>query len=298
MGLNKNASYKLYTNSNLESRGVAIAIKRSIVHEILDEYKSNDQNILLMKVKIKGCEIILGSIYGPNENDPQFYRNLRLVLERWNSPFIIGGDFNTVLDTSINEQNLDMIGGGRRPNPRNADEINRWISEGNCIEPFRALYPEQKEVSYIPFRVVREEIAVTGKSRLDFFLIHENILRFVNKVKYNEKLSHDFDHKMVSLYVGKTGKPSNTKIFNDTLNHNLAGYVGKIAIMDALLNHLSERNENWCTQVGRLMNKSKELLDLELLNLRNNINPILAERIQNLHNEIGGGLIDCQQSTH
>ena len=36
MGLNKNASYKIYVNSSLDSRGVAIAIKKSVYHEVLD----------------------------------------------------------------------------------------------------------------------------------------------------------------------------------------------------------------------------------------------------------------------
>ena len=35
MGLNKNTSYKLYHNSSKDSRGVAIAIKRSIAHEVI-----------------------------------------------------------------------------------------------------------------------------------------------------------------------------------------------------------------------------------------------------------------------
>ena len=53
MGLNRNASYKTYINSDMDSRGVLIAIKRSIVHEVLDSYYSVDQNVLLLKVKIK-----------------------------------------------------------------------------------------------------------------------------------------------------------------------------------------------------------------------------------------------------
>ena len=75
MGLNRNCSYKIYYNSDRESRGVAIAIKRKIYHEILDTYRSDDQNILLMKVKIKGQILVIGSVYGPNEQNVEFYRN-------------------------------------------------------------------------------------------------------------------------------------------------------------------------------------------------------------------------------
>ena len=111
-GLNKNASYKVYFNSNSDSRGVAIAIKRSIVHEIVETFKSEDQNVILCKVKIKGILMALGAIYGPNESRPGFFRTLREKVESWNLPFIIGGDFNTVLDRTVGAENLDRIGGG------------------------------------------------------------------------------------------------------------------------------------------------------------------------------------------
>ncbi len=112
MGLNRNASYKFYANSDRESRGVAIAIKRNIVHTVDDIYKSPCQNILLLKLTIKGKQLVLGSIYGPNGNDPIFYGNLREKIELWNLPFVIGGDFNTILDTTQGDANLDRIGGG------------------------------------------------------------------------------------------------------------------------------------------------------------------------------------------
>lgn len=117
MGLNMNASYKLYSNSNRDSRGVAIAIKRNIVHEIVETHKDIEQNILLMKVKIKGQLMTLGSIYGPNENNQNFYIELRGLLEDWQIPFIIGGDFNTILDITRGEENLDRIGGGGGEDP-------------------------------------------------------------------------------------------------------------------------------------------------------------------------------------
>ena len=54
MGLNKNASYKLYYNSNIDSRGVAIAIKRQIVHEILEEFHSRIKIYYCWKLKLRG----------------------------------------------------------------------------------------------------------------------------------------------------------------------------------------------------------------------------------------------------
>jgi len=142
-GLNRNSSYKVYYNSDRESRGVAIAIKRNIFHEVIETHKSGDQKCILLKIRIKGRLLAMGSIYGPNEQKPEFFGELRNKLEAWDVPFIIGGDFNTILDRSIGPDNLDNEGRGRVPNLRNSEVITNWIEQGNCAEPFRALYPEQ-----------------------------------------------------------------------------------------------------------------------------------------------------------
>ena len=147
-GLNRNACYKLYVNSTKESRGVAVAIKSKIPHEVVEYYGTADENVLLLKIKINGFLCTLGSIYGPNENNPNFFRNLRERVVGWNLPFILGGDFNTILDHSPDDFNLDKIGGGRIPNSRNGSVINSWIQEGNCFEPFR-VYSHSRELGEI-----------------------------------------------------------------------------------------------------------------------------------------------------
>ena len=221
-GLNRNACYKFYANSEHESRGVGIAIKSRIPHEVVETFKSADENCLLLKIKINGVLCALGSIYGPNENNENFYLGIKRLLQAWNLPFIVGGDFNTILDQSPGDFNLDRVGGGRVPNSRNAAVLNDWILNGGCYEPFRSLYPEQKEISYIPFRNIGGGGGAYGKTRLDFFLVSEDFISIVRKVKYEDRLSFDFDHKYVSLFIGKNGLGGNRiKIYNSTLDHEM-----------------------------------------------------------------------------
>ncbi len=55
-GLTRNGSYKLYLNSSRESRGVGIAIKRNIYHDIRRTYKgTGDENVLLLNMIIKNA---------------------------------------------------------------------------------------------------------------------------------------------------------------------------------------------------------------------------------------------------
>ncbi len=67
---------------------------------MVETFKSADENCLLLKIKINGVLCALGSIYGPNENNENFYLGIKRLLQAWNLPFIVGGDFNTILDQS------------------------------------------------------------------------------------------------------------------------------------------------------------------------------------------------------
>jgi hypothetical protein len=75
----------------------------------------------------------IGGIYGPNENNVPFYNEIRSLLEGWKIPFILGGDFNTILDDRQGEANLDKIGGGRIPNIENHRRITNWLETGEVI---------------------------------------------------------------------------------------------------------------------------------------------------------------------
>ena len=86
LALNRNCSYKVYFNSTKDSRGVGIAIKRNIFHEVVEMFKSGDENVIMCKIKIKNVLLVLGSIYGPNKSNPVFFRELRGKIEDWGLP--------------------------------------------------------------------------------------------------------------------------------------------------------------------------------------------------------------------
>ena len=74
LNLTKYGSYLSFANSSCNSgRGVAILIKKSLsftVHKII---KSACNNVIMLDSTIQGCRLILGSIYGPKqENCPTF----------------------------------------------------------------------------------------------------------------------------------------------------------------------------------------------------------------------------------
>ena len=112
MAVNLNCSYKLYTNSTKESRGVAIAIKNTIQHEIITEFRDViNENYLIVKLKILEKTMGVGVVYGPNHNDREFFREIKHIYDRLldeNLDVVLGGDFNTVLDRDLTIHNKDL----------------------------------------------------------------------------------------------------------------------------------------------------------------------------------------------
>ncbi len=280
--LTMNGSYKLYLNSTRDSRGVGIAIRRNIAHEIKNMVLDGlDENYLLMDLVIKDTRITIGVVYGPNENNIVFYSKLREELERLSHPFIIGGDFNTILCTDPGVANIDRKGDGRVPNPHNSRAINNWIRDGFAIDPFRALYPFATEVSTIPFRSVRhnEEGVRYVHNRLDFYLVSQDILGKIDKIVYEDRLGSDFDHKEVTLHLGRKSKVNRLNIFNSTLKDLLSDDIGTLAVYETLDTHLTMNDmvlRNSVTQLDMLI---REKVLMETITRNGGANGITRERM-------------------
>jgi len=231
--ITRNGSYKLYSNSNKDSRGVAIAIRSDIFHEVENALLDRDENYIFLQISIKNKKYLLGCVYGPNKNDVGFFTKIREICEGQNREYIIGGDFNTVIDDRAGDLSLDRMGNGQCPNPKNLEYIQKWLREGRAKEPFRLIYPDRVEYSYISFRRVNN----FGKNRLDFFMISDGLLQEVDNVVYEDRLGRDFDHREVNLKLGKKGGVRKERIFTDTIRNPLSKYVGMLATLDVLNEH-------------------------------------------------------------
>jgi hypothetical protein len=235
---------------------VGVAVRRAIAHEVKKIVRDvRNENYILLDIELKGKRLTLGSVYGPNENNVNFFRELKTKLGEFGmNEWIVGGDFNTILDMDRSIENLDRLGVGRIPNKVNGEFINEWIAEGGAVEPFRALYPEEREVSYVLYRGAG---GINGarefnKSRLDFFLINPEILGLIHSVVYEDRLSMDFDHKEVTLTLGMKSSAGKMAVFDDTLSDPVSEYIGKLAIYECLAAHLTEGDWELTRDVAQL----------------------------------------------
>jgi hypothetical protein len=192
------------------------------------------------------------------------------------------------LDRRENAINLDRIGEGRIPNVRNSEFISNWIGEGNISEPYRLMYPLQREVSYVPFRARRLnrvngqiEAYTYGKSRLDFYLVDNTLLNYILEVKYEDRLGRDFDHKEVTLQIGKKIRVGQINIRNSTLEDSNVKHFGTISLYDTVNEHLLYPSNEIRNTVGRLDNLIRQRGNVVNMEEREHI-----ERIELIDREI------------
>ena len=65
---------------------------------------------MILEITIKGKKIALVNIYGPNEDRPQFYSNIKQKIEEiGNDRAIICGDWNLIIDPDLDCENYKHI---------------------------------------------------------------------------------------------------------------------------------------------------------------------------------------------
>ena len=156
---------------------------------------------LLLKVKIRNCEFIIGSFYSDvNHKHPNFLNTLRQDITSLNCEnILIAGDFNAITNPNKisidNLFNIDAVNVKQIWNPQNSVMLGEWIDNSFLIDIFRQLYPERKVYSNIPFN--KHDFSQT---RIDFWLVSSTISNYVKEINYLPLLSKLFDLLIINLF--------------------------------------------------------------------------------------------------
>ena len=169
---NPYCSYNFFAHSTTNSRGVGILIKKSLNFVCLETKRDEeDNNFILIRARISNITVIIGSIYGPNKKDDNFFRRLHNALSGLgNHPTLIGGDWNATYSCLTVQNNPDVLFMQDVPNLHHSKKIREFCRDFNLSDPYRIMYPNHLEYTYVPYGTIRK-----NRSRLDFFLISTDI---------------------------------------------------------------------------------------------------------------------------
>ncbi len=144
---------------------------------------------MVADIEMGGKRITLVNVYGPNKDDPQFYKKIQDIIEDFgNVSVITSGDWNLVLDYTS-----DTRGYLHKNNPDAQKQVLQTKDELGLIDPWRAA---NEGVSRFTWRSAGP---IIKQSRLDFFLISDDVYNQVTKA--NIRSGYKTDHSIVTLKI-------------------------------------------------------------------------------------------------
>ncbi len=151
----------------MNKRGVGILISKSLPLSEINRYSDNDKNIQgLLLQDNSGNTVTVISIYGPNNNDEQFFANLDNAINLLGKDHLVmGGDWNCTFSTENIQNNIDCFNMIDSPNSRHSLLLNEICTRHSSLsDPFRFLWPNRNDYSSVP----RNKNQL-NRSRLIFF---------------------------------------------------------------------------------------------------------------------------------
>jgi len=179
--------YKAYFASfNTASRGVAILFNNNFEFEIKKIYKDIDGNFIIVYIKTVDTDLLIVNLYGPNDDDLEFYVQLEeLITDLDVDNVIIGGDWNLVIDFSLDYDNYKHYN-----NPKAQEQVHKMIQNLDLNDIWRDINPERRRYTWRRSNPVQQ-------SRLDFFLISDFLSTSI--VDADIKAGYRTDHSMITL---------------------------------------------------------------------------------------------------
>lgn len=126
---------------------------------------------IIINITINNNPVTITSIYGPNLDNPAFFHTFFSSISNFsNGPVIIGGDFNTVIDPS-----LDRSASNKR-HWQSTDTIIQSMRDFGLGDGWRLQHPTDKEYTF--YSSVHHSY-----SRIDYFLTSNSIIPNISEHK-------------------------------------------------------------------------------------------------------------------
>ena len=94
-----------YSHGTNLAKGVAIVFVKSLEYSVHNVIIDTNGRYLLLYCTIEGKKILLSNVYAPNVDDEIFFHSWSVEVKRFTPEFyILGGDFNLVMDLEIDKK--------------------------------------------------------------------------------------------------------------------------------------------------------------------------------------------------
>uniref|UniRef100_A0A3Q2QE32 exodeoxyribonuclease III n=1 Tax=Fundulus heteroclitus TaxID=8078 RepID=A0A3Q2QE32_FUNHE len=161
-----------YSSFLTKARGVDLLINKRLNFKLNSVEKDKNGRFLLVNCEINRNKIALVNIYGPNYDDSLFFNNLIMKLATIGGQYVVGGDFNLVLNPFLDRSSPKTFS-----LPKAAKVLNQGIKDIGIIDVWRNIYPNQRDFSFFSPKH-------NTHSRIDTFLVPQHMKAAVMECSY------------------------------------------------------------------------------------------------------------------
>lgn len=216
-----------------KKRGVSILFSKHLKIQVDKEFKDKEGRVIILLVNLFGQHIIIGNIYAPNVEDPDFFLQLKKTfIDFGDYPIIMAGDFNQVLDVFLDKSGISV------PNANKTQEaIKSLCKDTGLLDVWRLLNPSARDYTFFSNRH-------SVYSRIDYFLLSHSLIESVGNCSIGTIALTDHAPIDLVLQLGSHQERSkgwrmNTSILND---------AKFCAQLQDLINEYFEINDNTAEQ--------------------------------------------------
>jgi exonuclease III len=180
----------IFSHGTTNCKGTCILIKSSVDFVLHSSTPDSNGRYIILDLSINDTRITLVSLYGPNQDVPDFFSTIFEITEKvGNDNRIIVGDFNCILN------NEDKKGGQQvHINKKSSIFLKEYIQEFELVDIWRS---QHKSVKGYTFHTKYKGQNIF--SRLDYFLISIGLSIRPNKAEISPSILTD--HSMISLLI-------------------------------------------------------------------------------------------------
>ena len=147
-----------------------------------------DGNFLHLLLKISSFKLNLMTIYGPNNDNPNFFKHLQKTIDNNDADYtVVCGDFNLVLNPLIDSKNYKQIN-----NPKARTSVLNLMESYGLIDIFRYLNPNTRRYSWRKKNPLKQ-------ARLDFYILSSHMCDIIKSCDI--KVGYRSDHSRVDLEI-------------------------------------------------------------------------------------------------
>lgn len=181
----------IFNHGTANSKGVAILLAKDQIDKVESVHKDIEGRFLLAILHINERKVLFGSIYGPNGDDTIVFANLSRIADSLDDrfeEFLLGGDFNTPLDTLKDRKSNNSQIWFRKKQIF----LNEFMEEKDLVDIWRAQHPEE-----FKFTRQSEQQGSHTFSRIDYFLISQGLANCAVNSSILPK--YKTDHSMITV---------------------------------------------------------------------------------------------------